>query len=173
MTTTGSDVHPRPLIILHWAMAGLIVALLAVGFLMTGADPESATRLWLSRAHVALGVVTGVSLIARVIVRRRSAPIEPLPMSGARRALMRGVHGGIYVALFALLASGMATSLLGDWASYVVSGTTTRAPDLHAIAPRGGHELFAFGLMGLVGVHVVGVLLHQIRLGGSLRRMLP
>jgi cytochrome b561 len=173
MTTMHSDVHPRPLIILHWAMAGLIVALLAVGFLMSGADPESATRLWLSRAHVALGVSTGVALIARVIVRRRSAPVAPLPMSGVRRALQRVVHGGIYAALFAMLASGIATCALGDWSSYVVFGTATSAPDLHAIAPREGHELFAFALMGLIGVHVAGVLLHQVRLGGALRRMLP
>jgi len=154
-------------------MAAMLAALLAVGFVMTDADPDSPARLWLSRAHVALGVGTGLAVVARLIVRRRSAPIAPLPMAPARRVLLRAVHGGIYVALFALLVSGVATCALGDWSSYVVFGTTASAPDLHAIPPRQGHEVFAFALITLVGLHVAGVMLHEVRLGGALRRMLP
>lgn len=168
----GAPTYGSTRIALHWISAALVVSLAAVGFLMSDADPESALRLWLSRAHAVLGVTTGVVLLARLAARVRAPALAPLPMSPTRRWVMRAVHAGIYLTLFAALASGVGTSIAGDWPGYLL-GSTPAAPDLHALAPREGHELFAFVLLGLIGAHVVGVLLHESRHGGALRRMLP
>lgn len=157
---------------LHWVTAALVVSLVVVGFSMTGADAESALRLWLSRAHVALGAATGAAVIARLALRARAPKVAPLPMSRARRALMTAVHVGIYLALLLVVGSGMGTALAGEWSAYL-PGTGAGAPDLHGLAPRAGHERFVFVLLGLVAVHVAGVALHEVRLGGALRRMIP
>jgi cytochrome b561 len=166
------DTHPKTLVALHWAMAAALVGMLAVGFLMTRADPDGPARLWLSRAHVALGVSVGLGLVTRLVVRTRSVT-APLPMPAPRAALKRVVQGGLYAVLFALIASGISTCLLGDWSSYVVFGTTLSAPDLSAIRPRQGHGIFVYVLLGLVATHVAGVVLYEARIGGALRRMLP
>ncbi len=160
-------------IALHWLMGGLLFALAVIGFVMSDAEPEGALRLWLSRAHAVLGVSMGALLLARIVIRFRSPPVAELPHStGPQRTLMKVVHVGIYVALALVLFSGMATSILGDWSSYLL-GSVPSAPDLHEIPPREGHELFVFALLGLVGAHVAGVVMHEVRKGGALRRMLP
>lgn len=156
---------------LHWLTAALLVALVVIGFVMTGAEPESALRLGLSRAHALLGGATAVTLVARLLVRARSPKVDPLPMSRPRRALMRAVHLAMYLALLAVLASGVATSVGGDWASYLL-GQAPSAPDLGALHPRQGHGRLVVALMILIGAHVVGVLVHEVRHGGALRRML-
>lgn len=158
---------------LHWAMAALIALLAPIGWLMSDADPDGAARLWLSRAHAGLGMTLGLLLIARVVTRVRAAKVAELPGSTSpQRMLMRVIHGGIYAALVVTLISGNATSILGDWPSYLF-GSTPSAPDLHPIVHREGHERFVFALLGLTLLHVGGVVLHEIRKGGALRRMLP
>ncbi len=158
---------------LHWAMAALIVLLAPIGWLMSDADPDGAARLWLSRAHAGLGMTLGVLLFARIVTRVRAPKVAELPGSTSpQRLLMRVIHIGIYATLVVTLISGNATSILGDWPSYLL-GNTPSAPDLHPIVHREGHERVVFALLGLTLLHVAGVGLHEIRKGGALRRMLP
>lgn len=157
---------------LHWLTAILFVALAVIGFVMSDADPDGALRLWLSRAHAILGLATGGTLVARLVLRSRGPKPEPLPMPPARRTLLRAVHAGMYGAMFALLASGMSTSILGGWSAYL-RGEVASAPDLHPIVPREVHEALVFVVIALVAVHVAGVLLFETQHGGALARMLP
>ncbi len=164
--------YSRPQAALHWLTAALVVSLAVVGFLMTDAAAESALRLWLSRAHVILGAATGAAVVARLALRVRSPKVAPLAMSPPRRALMTAVHAGMYLALLLVIGSGMGAALAGEWSAYL-PGTGAGAPDLHGLAPREGHERFVLVLLGLVAVHVAGVVLHELRSGGALRRMIP
>lgn len=158
---------------LHWAMAALLAALAPIGWLMSDADPGGATRLWLSRAHAGLGMLLGVLLVVRIVTRLRAPKLpEVHGTTSIQRLAMRGVHVGLYVAIALVIVSGNATSLLGDWPAYLL-GSTAAAPDLHEIAPREGHEVGVFLLLALTVAHVGGVMLHEVRKGGTLRRMLP
>lgn len=170
---TAPQTYSRAQRALHWAMAALIAALAPIGWLMSDADPDGAARLWLSRAHAGLGMTLGLLLVARIVTRVRAPRPAELPGSTAsQRTLMRVIHGGIYAVLVVTLISGNATSILGDWPAYLL-GSTPSAPDLHPIVHREGHERFVFGLLGLTLLHVAGVMLHEIRKGGALRRMWP
>ncbi|GAB4204417.1 MAG: hypothetical protein OHK0013_19330 [Sandaracinaceae bacterium] len=172
-TENAPEAYSRVQIALHWSMGALIFALVPMGFVMSDADPHGAMRLWLSRAHAGLGTLLGALLVARAVVRLRAPKVAELPGSTPiQRAAMRVVHVGIYLALAAVLLSGSAASFLGDWPAYLF-GQTPGAPDLHDIPPREGHETFVFALLGLTLTHVGGVVLHEIRKGGALRRMLP
>jgi cytochrome b561 len=172
-TETTPQAYSRAQIALHWTMGALIVVLVPMGLVMSDADPDGALRLWLSRAHAGLGMLLGALLVARAVVRLRAPKVAELPGSTpVQRTAMRVVHVGIYLALAAVLFSGSATSFLGDWPAYLF-GRTPSAPDLHEIPPREGHETFVFALLGLTLMHVAGVVLHEIRKGGAIRRMLP
>lgn len=157
---------------LHWITAALVVALVTIGLVMSGADPDGAMRLGLSRAHAVLGITTGLVMIARLVLKLRGPKVTPLPMPPARRGLLRVVHAAIYIVLFAILASGMGTANLGDWHPYL-RGETASAPDLHALVSREVHEVLVFTLLGLVATHVIGVLLFEVQHRGALARMLP
>jgi cytochrome b561 len=172
-TETAPQSYSRAQIALHWAMAALIAALAPIGWLMSDADPDGAARLWLSRAHAGLGMVLGLLLVARIVTRFRAPKVAELPGSTSlQRGVMRAVHVGIYAVMVLILVSGNATSILGDWPAYLL-GSTPSAPDLHPIQHREGHERFVFALLGLTFLHVAGVMLHQVRKGGALARMLP
>lgn len=172
-TETAPQSYSRAQMALHWAMAGLIAALAPIGWLMSDADPDGAARLWLSRAHAGLGMLLGLLLLARIVTRFRAPKVAELPGSTSlQRGVMRAVHIGIYAALVLILMSGNATSIVGGWPAYLL-GSTPSAPDLHPIPHREGHELFVFALLGLTFLHVAGVMLHQVRKGGALSRMLP
>lgn len=172
-TDTTPDTYTPSQRALHWVMAASIAALAPIGWLMSDADPDGAARLWLSRAHAGLGASLGVLLLARIVIRLRAPKVREVHATTSyQRVAMRVVHLGLYVVLALVLVSGSVTSVAGDWVSFLL-GEAAHAPDLHALPPREGHELFVFTLLGLTVLHVGGVMLHEVRKGGTLRRMLP
>ena len=52
-------------------------------------------------------------------------------------------------------------------------GALAAAPELESLASREVHEVLVFALLGLVALHVGGVVLQQVRRGGIARRMVP
>jgi cytochrome b561 len=156
--------------VLHWLAAALVLVLAALGFVMSDADPSGAARLWMSRAHVGLGWLLLFVTIARLVSRRREH-VEPIALSPMHRRMVGLVEGATYVFVLLAFASGVATVVAAGWPAYLAGGVP--APDIEELAPREAHEVFVFSLLGLAIVHVTGVLLHEMRVGGGLARMLP
>lgn len=163
--------YPRSRIALHWLTLALLVAGAGLGFVMSDLDPGDPLRLWLGRAHFAVGLTMGVTLVARVVARFRTPPVAALPLPERHRRLIAFVHGALYVLAFAVVGSGMATSMASGWPAYL-SGEVATAPSFEGIALREVHEAMLFTLLALVVVHVVGVARHEATHGGALRRML-
>ncbi|MBX3129347.1 MAG: hypothetical protein KF718_21695 [Polyangiaceae bacterium] len=69
-------------------------------------------------------------------------------------------------------ATGFVTGARSAWPDYL-RGQLAEAPALEALASREAHEVLVFALLGLVLLHVGGVMLQQVRKGGVLRRMVP
>jgi len=82
------------------------------------------------------------------------------------------IVGLLYAVTFAVGASGIITGALSAWPDYL-RGQLAEAPALEALAPRQAHEALVFALLGLVLLHVGGVMLQQVRKGGVLGRMVP
>lgn len=160
--------YPPRAVAAHWISVLLLVALGVVGLVMGGAS-EAAAR-WLGVMHALLGGTLALVMVFRLVQRVRGPKVEPLPVSTAHRRLISTVHAAMLLVIVLLVASGVATSIGGDWSSFLFGGPPV---DLASLPSRGVHATLVWVLAGLVVVHVAGVLLHERRAGGALSRMLP
>ncbi|MBL9110960.1 MAG: cytochrome b/b6 domain-containing protein [Myxococcales bacterium] len=173
LATNGEEARwPRASMIVHAAGAALVIGLAGAGFVMSDAPAGSGARLLLSRLHTLLGAGLMILTVARLVLRARGPKPPPLELLPVHRMGMGFVHVLLYVVTFAIGASGFATGATSAWPDYL-GGRLPEAPDLHALVPRQAHEALVFALLGLVFAHVAGVMIHQVRKGGVLGRMIP
>lgn len=163
---SARDTYSPALRVIHWATALAVVAAVVLGFVQ---EDAGASRAIMLRAHVLIGMTIVLLTIARLVARRRS-PVAELPMQGWRRAMFRANHALLYVLLFALGASGMATSLASGLGPALMSGG--ELPDLEGLVPAGIHAALGLALIATIGMHVAGVVTYQLREGDTLGRMI-
>ena len=183
--TSNTATEPRyglMAIVLHWLLAVFIVSVFAVG--MYAADlPFSLAKLKLINWHKWAGVTILALSVGRLVWRLTHRP-PPLParieraMPTWQRVAFHGTHHLMYLLFFAVPLLGWAYSSakgypivwfgvlpLPDWVPVSESLATVLKP-LHALA--------AYGLLGLVGLHVAAALKHQfIDRDGLIDRMRP
>lgn len=167
-----SDRWPKPVAALHWVTALLIVAIVSAGFLMVGLDPTDPMRRNLGRLHTISGNLLGLLTLARLVVMRRAQRPEALPTSALHQKGVAVVHALLYVLTLAVIATGLGTALRTTWHEYL-KGDLPKPPSFELLTSRSVHEVLAMALVALVGAHVVGVFVQQVRSGGTLRRMVP
>lgn len=126
----------------------------------------------MSRLHTVGGAALMLLTVARLVVRRRGPAVTPLPVSDLHRRGIGVIHALRYGVLFAIGASGFVTGARSAWPDYL-QGRLAEAPALEALASREAHEVLVLALIGLVLLHVGGVMVQQLRAGGALRRMVP
>jgi cytochrome b561 len=164
------------LILLHWAAAAAIVALLAtaVGIMTAPNEDVEGTRIQL---HVWTGSLLYLVIGARILwswIERKPALLSG---SARERVLARFVHG----ALLTLIAVQLVTGPLAVWSG----GWPVEAFDLFTIpSPFSGpqpwhdaigevHEYSGLAIFLLLSLHLAGVLKHAlIDRDGTLSRML-
>lgn len=172
--------------ILHWLTALAVLALLAMGWIMTDLPLGSPLQFTLFQLHKSVGITVLALTLVRLVWRAAHRP-PPLPDSMPKLERL-GAHLG-HLGLYALL---LGLPLLG-WG--VVSTSAFNIPtvlyglipfphiaflaDLPDRAPvnkalEAGHSLGAYVLAALVAVHVLAALRHHFLLkDGVLKRMLP
>lgn len=162
---------------LHWLLALLILASLAVGLYMTGL-PFSPTRLRLYNWHKWAGMVILILSAARLLWRLGHPPPADLPMPTWQNRAARSAHLALYLLFFAVPLSGWAYSSaagfpivlfgalpLPDW----VAVNRELADNLKPL-----HRGLAYTLGVMVALHVAAALKHQlIDRDTLLQRMLP
>lgn len=161
---------------LHWSIAALILAAFALG-LTVDAFPKT----W-KYTVVELHKVIGVAILLLVLLRvawRLGHPVAPAAelTGGMHRAAAVG-HAGLYLLMLAVPAIGIAYSLLRGQGLDL--GFAAIPPLMEAAARtvsrpvKEVHELAAYALVALAGVHALAALWHHLVLHDSvLRRMLP
>ncbi len=169
-----SRYHPL-LVALHWLLAVLIIAALAVGFFglapMPNADPRKIAVL---RLHMAGGMLILALTAVRFIVRLRTTH-PPAAMTGHsipdRMAPI--AHYGFYVLVVLMVATGYATGILAGLPAIVFGGSGDPLPATFAAYPTlTAHGYVAALLAGLIVLHVLAAVYHQVVKGDSLfRRM--
>lgn len=165
---------------LHWTVAALVVAMVPLGWVMTGLDHDPVRQFALYQLHKSIGLVV-LALMALRVAWRAHDPPPALPATvpaWERRAAMAG-HAGLYALLLALPATG--------WLA--VSASPLQVPTLlfgvvpvpHLLSPdeeladalEDLHDLLSNLLLALLAVHVVAALKHHwIDRDDVLRRML-
>lgn len=158
--------HPA-LVILHWVLALMLLLALVMGTFVLAEMPNDASdKIGSLRGHMILGSAIGALMLARLIVRSRTR--RPPAASTGNAALDRlgGLaHASLYVLVFVMAASGLATALWAGLPQIVFGNATTPLPESFFIYPsRYVHGWVATALFVVIGLHLVGALFHQFRL---------
>jgi len=162
---------------LHWLLALLILGSLGIGLYMTGLS-FSPTRLRLYNWHKWAGMVILILSAARLLWRLTHRPPADLPMPAWQSRVAHVAHLALYVLFFAVPLSGWAYSSSAGFP--IVLFGVLPLPDWVAVdrelsnSLKPLHHWLAYGLGGVVALHVAGALKHLIiDRDQLLQRMLP
>lgn len=178
MTERVASVTPYTAVaqLLHWLMAALLLALLVLGYYMADL-PRGAARSELIGLHKSLGLTAGLLLLARLAWRWRHPPplLPALPRWQQRAA--QAVHGLLYAVMLLLPLSGYLRSAFSPypvkWFGLALPRWSGADPALNQFFGS-VHDMAAWGLVALIGVHLLALLKHALeREHDILRRMLP
>jgi cytochrome b561 len=169
-----SRYHPL-LVTLHWLLAVLIVAALALATLVMvripNTDPSKVEAL---RSHMVGGTLILLLMLVRILLRARTK--HPPAASTGNQALDRlawASHRLLYVAVVGMAVSGMVMALQTGLPAIVFAGDGVLPADFWDFPIRSVHYLFSRLLMALIALHIAGALYHTLLLkDGLLRRML-
>lgn len=169
-----SRYHPG-LVILHWILAAMITASLTMGTLVLARIPNSEPiKYAVLRHHMEIGVIILVLMSLRFTVRQ----LTTLPEAAATGspffdALARLSHRGFYVLVFAQIATGLTIAAQAHLPQILFMGESGHLPPTFSAYPAHGlHYLISRLLMGLIAVHLGGVLYHMfVRKEQTLQRM--
>jgi len=169
-----SRYHPL-LVMLHWLIAVLIVALLSIGFLLAVAVPNTDPRkISILLIHMAAGMFVLALMAVRLIVRLATArPADAEARHPALGRIASAVHFGFYLLVLGMAGSGLSTSVLAGLNRSVFQRSGESLPPSFVVYPTFvAHFYLAWLLLGLLVLHVIGALYHQFFLKDRLfRRM--
>ncbi len=169
--------HAASLIVLHWLIALLVLANLALGLYVSDLR-LSPTKLQLIAYHKWIGMTVLLLVLPRLLLRFiRPAP-PPLPGPAWQRKAAAATHGLLYVLMIAVPMTGWLMSSAKGFP--VVMFGAVQLPDLVGKSEALGdffeeaHEWLTNGLLALVLLHVAAALKHHlIDRDATLARMLP
>jgi cytochrome b561 len=158
---TNARYHPLQ-VSLHWLIVLLIFVTFLLGKYMSGLPNESGKILSLG-VHMALGFITLLVMVVRVIARfRLPKPIAATTGNPFLDWISKAVHYALYVLVFLMAVSGLSLSLQSGLVPIVFGASNSPLPaDFYAFQARMLHGFIAPALLVLVLVHVGAVIYHQ------------
>jgi cytochrome b561 len=171
--TQVSRYHPL-LVALHWVLAVLIIAALALGALVMVKIPNTdPMKIEALRSHMTGGTVILLLMLIRLFVRARTR--HPAAASTGTPALDRLAfvsHRMFYGAVLVTAGSGIVMALQTGLPAIVFAGDGVLPADFWVFPVRTVHYVASRVLMTLIALHVAGALYHTLILkDGLLRRM--
>jgi cytochrome b561/polyisoprenoid-binding protein YceI len=174
-------------IVLHWIIALAIVIQVSLAWRFGG--DHSPTGFALTQLHKSIGVtILFLSLIRLGWRLANPPPPEPAGLSAWERVLSLAVHWGFYVIMIGMPLTGwimvsasktqIPTILFGvvPWPNIPgMAGLAPAAKHMWRSLGENGHGLLAWGVYGLLALHMAGALKHQFfdRDAPILPRMAP
>ncbi|WP_298426433.1 cytochrome b/b6 domain-containing protein [Rhodoblastus sp.] len=170
-------------VVLHWAMALAIFALIGLGLVMKHADIPKIRVFQLYQLHKSIGVVVLLLALARLLWRLAHRP-PPLPavMPALERAAAHAGHAALYLFMFVLPLSGWAvvstasmnipTVLFGviPWPHLSFLADSADKAAIHAVV-EAVHKYGAYALIVVLIGHVGAALRHAVKGDVPLTRM--
>ena len=165
--------HPA-LVVLHWAMALLIIAALALGALVMVKIPNTdPMKIEALRSHMFGGAAILVLMLIRLAIRMRSA--HPAPASAGHPLLdwLGWIsHRLFYALVLAMAGSGLIMALQFGLLDVLLFGHGRVPADFWVLPIRGVHYALSRILMALIALHIAAALYHAFVLrDGLLGRM--
>jgi cytochrome b561 len=168
------------IISLHWTAAAIILALIALGWVMVYGGRDAATTFDLYQWHKSLGFVA-LALTAARLAARASGSSPPAPASPVwERRSAAAAQGLLYLLTIGAIASGWLVVSASPlpiptlfFGLFVIPNIAEANPSLFAAAAL-AHRLAAWAIAFLVALHVAGALKHHlVNRDDVLKRMLP
>lgn len=174
------DRYPLAMRVLHWVRAVLILGLIAVGWTMVSLNDDASGKFdILYPLHKEFGVLLFFIAVVQLLIRSRAAlPVLPDGLARWEVILSKAVH-------HTMLALIVIVPLMG----YSMSSSFTQSDgvpffftELPELLPKNDgafavfqalHKYLAFTLLGLIVLHVAGVLKHRFLDKGGDTDVLP
>jgi cytochrome b561 len=171
--------YSLPAIVLHWLIALLIIGTFTLGLVMTDIPGLTPTKLRYFSWHKWAGVTVLLLAALRLLWRlRRTPPSYPATMPAWQGRAAHGLHGLLYLLMFAVplsgyfysLAAGVPVVYFGLFPLPVlIEANPGLKPVLGAL-----HYWLNMGLAALVAMHVLAAFKHVlVDRDGIMGRMLP
>ena len=162
---------------LHWLIALLVLAELALGQWMSEAESRE-LRSSLLRFHQSNGLVIGALVLIRVAWRWRTRlPEWPSRITPRQRQISYSVEGLLYVGMLAMPLTGLSLSMVGGlditFFGWLEVPSLLRESDLWHERLEEVHELGAKLFLAVILFHSGLVLYLNRKAPGFLKRMLP
>jgi cytochrome b561 len=171
--------YSLPAIVLHWLIALLIVGTFTLGLVMTDIPGLTPTKLRYFSWHKWAGVTVLALAALRLLWRLRSTPpAYPASMPAWQHRAAHGLHGLLYLLMFAVPLSGYFYSLAAGvpvvyFGLFPLPVLIDADPALKSVLGV-LHYWLNMGLAALVSLHVLAALKHVfIDRDGIMSRMLP
>ena len=171
--------YTKTAILLHWLIALLIIAAFALGVTMVDIPGITPTKLKYFSWHKWIGVTALALACTRLLWRlTHQAPSYPSTMQAWQQKAAHGLHGLLYVLMFAVPASGYFYSLAAG-VPVVYLGVLPLPvliepnPELKPLLKQ-LHYALNMTLLACVMLHALAALKHHfVDRDGVLKRMLP
>jgi cytochrome b561 len=160
--------------VLHWGLAALIIADLAIGSIALAHIPNASPRkLEALRAHMSGGLVILTAMAARLGLRLTSVGPAAAPTGSAALDRLAWLsHRMLYGAVFLMALSGFFLALQSGAFNAAFRGEGALPASFWIYPLRTVHFAAARLLMALIALHVAGALFHiLVRRDGLLARM--
>lgn len=153
-------------ILIHWLSALLTLFLFGLGFYMTGLSYYDDWYHKGPALHISLGLVLLLVMSLRLLWRLLNPSPAPLGGNGLQQAAARLVKWGLYLLVFVVMITGYLITTadgkaarLFDWLEFpslvqLSAAQVDLAGELH--------EYLAWGIIGLVVLHVGGAVFHHL-----------
>jgi len=161
--------YPRPLRLIHWTRAAVVLAALGLGAVMTLLSDDFVPKFdWLYPTHKQLGViaflVVALQLLLRFVLK---APALPAAMPAWEKAAAKLGHVMLYVLSITVPVMGYCMSSSFEH-SDGVPFLTFMLPEL---LPKSDlwferfqllHKVLAYALLALIAVHIAAAVKHRV-----------
>ncbi len=157
---------------IHWLSAALVLGQIWLGFTFADLPKGSAERTFYFEWHKTVGVVILLLAIVRLGMRLMNPP-PPYPQDFPRweRAVAVWTHRLFYFLIIALPLTGLAAVSKGGSMTKLVGGL--QFPTVPVPALGGVHEVLAWGMIVLLGLHILAALKNQFITGGVVAGRMP
>lgn len=164
-------------ILIHWISALLVLFLFGLGVYMVDLTYYDDWYHTAPGLHISLGLLVFLIMLVRIVWRLVNPTPNYLPAKPMQQIAARLVKFALYLFIFVVIASGyLITTAEGQPASMfdlIEFPVLTQLNSANVDLAGKIHEYAAYGIMGLVMLHVLGALFHHFLLRDStLVRML-
>ena len=157
-----NDKYSKGIIIIHWISSLLIISIFVLGLSMDGLKVSD--KVELLKPHAVLGLLLFILTIIRSIMFFKSKrPADLKTGSKFNDKLVIMIYNSFYILLILIGLSGIITMIIGGYLDALQTADLSLIKDDDDLLSLKVHGFLAFLTMGLVFIHIVGVIKHFIK----------